>query len=284
METSIPKRKIILTFDLEFWWNNPFLEPYLPEDKKTLVDCVEEAARPLLDLLEKHQIRATFFVLGELAERYPDLIKDIFEAGHEIASHGYSHKNLWDLDEESFEKEIKLTNQIIEDITGSIPKGFRASCFSLNQKTRWALDILEKSGFQYDSSLFPVKTPLYGVNNAPLDIHRILNNLIEIPLTVYELSKFKVPIAGGFYFRVIPLGIYLHLLKLSAKKRTPILYFHPRELYNFVPDIKGIPWLKKKIGFYGVKNSFERFSALLKEFEFISVKDYLLTYFSPNKT
>jgi len=278
MKTNYQKTKVILTFDLEFWWNNPLLEPYLPRDKNTLFDFTEESTRSLLDLLRKHQVRATFFILGELAQKHPDLIKDIFKAGHEIASHGYSHKNLWDLDEREFEKEIKLTNQIIENIIGFIPKGFRSPSFSLNQKTKWALNILERNGFLYDSSLFPVQTPLYGVADAPLDIHRISNNLIEIPLAVYQLFKLRIPVAGGFYFRVTPLGIYLYLLKLSAKERIPVLYFHPRELYDFVPRVKGIPWWIKKIQFHGVKNSFERFKVLLENFECISIKDYLSTH------
>ena len=278
MKTDSQKRKIILTFDLEFWWNNPLLEPYLPKDKKTLIDCTVESIRPLLDLLKKHKIKATFFVLGELAQKHPDLIRDIFEAGHEIASHGYSHKNLWDLNEIEFEKEIKLTNQIIKDITGSTPKGFRAPSFSLNQKTKWALDILKDNGFFYDSSLFPLKTPFYGMNNVPLDIHRFSNGLIELPLAVYQLTKFRIPICGGFYFRVSPLSLYLYFLKLSAKKRTPVVYFHPRELHNFIPEVKGIPWLIKKIKFYGVNTSFERLNILLENFECVCINDYLLTH------
>lgn len=278
MKTNYQKKQAILTFDLEFWWNSPLLEPYLPRDKNTLFDSTEESTRPLLELLAKYQIKATFFVLGQLAQKHPDLIKDIFEAGHEIASHGYSHKSLWDLNEIEFEKEIKLTNQIIKDITGFNPKGFRAPNFSINEETKWALNVLQENGFFYDSSLFPVKTPFYGVGNASLNIHKISSKLIEIPLAVYQLSKLRFPISGGFYFRVCPFPIYLYFLKLSAKNRIPVLYFHPRELYNYVPKGKGIPWLIKKINFYGVDTSFKRFNILLENFNCVSVKDYLSTY------
>jgi len=271
------KPKVILTFDLEFWYSSPLLENYLPQNKDSLPDYTEDLIGPILDLLKGYKIKATFFILGKLAEKYPNLIKKIFKMGHELASHGYSHKCLWDLNEESFEDEIRLTNQIIKDITDISVKGFRAPNFSLNKKTNWVLSVLKKNGFQYDSSAFPVKTPLYGDNNTPLTIHKIADSLVEFPPSVFEINRIKFPVGGGFYFRIIPIKLYIYLIKKISRKRIPVLYFHPHELYHFVPKIKGIPWLFKKINFYGVENSFRKFEILLKKFDFISIEDYLLT-------
>lgn len=268
------KPKAILTFDLEFWHNSQWLKKYLPPDRNSLADYTQESTRSLLNLLEKYQVQATFFVLGQLAEKYPDLVKIIAQAGHQIASHGYSHQSLQELDENSFEKEIRLTNQLLERITGSTVKGFRAPNFSLNQQTKWALKILEKYNFQYDSSLFPLRTPLYGAKQTPLAIHQISDGLIEVPLAIYQLGLFKWPVAGGFYFRATPLKIYLPLLKSLAQQRIPVLYFHPHELFNYLPEI-ATPWLRKKIKYYGVKNSLKKLEDLLKEFNFISIEKYL---------
>lgn len=271
------KPKAILTFDLEFWYNDLLLEKYLPREKDSLFDYTEDLMNPILDLLRDYRIKATFFILGKLAEKHPSLIKNIFKEGHEIASHSYSHTSLWDLkNEESFEKEIRLTNQIIKNITGISIKGFRAPNFSLNlKKTNWALPILERNGFQYDSSIFPVKTPLYGDNNAPLSIYRISDYLVEFPLSVLAINQIRIPVGGGFYFRTIPTKLYIYLIKKISKQRIPVLYIHPHELYHFIPTIKGIPWIFKKIKFYGVKNSFKKFKILFENFDFISIEDYL---------
>ena len=245
-------QKAILSFDLEFWYNSEFLKKYLPPDGAGLPDLVEESLYPLLDLLSQYNIKATFFVLGRLAEKYPHLIKRIANLGHEVASHGYSHKTLRDLNEIEFEKEIKASCQIIYQIIGQKPLGFRAPNLSLNNQTKWALRILEKYNFKYDSSLSPLST-----------------SKIEGPI------KEILPSLGGIYFRVFPLKIYLYLLKLTTKHRLPVLYLHPHELYNFVPELKSIPWLKKKIKFWGTKYSFKKFEKLLKEFNFVSIDKYL---------
>ena len=165
------KSKIILSFDLEFWYNSKFLKKYLASDN--FKDYVYESTIPLLELLKKYNIKATFFVLGKLAKNYPDLVEKIHQDDHEIASHGYSHKTLDELNKSEFEEEIAISIEILKKITGYPPKGFRAPNFSLNNKTKWALEILEKYNFKYDSSIFPFKTPLYGSFKAPLKIYKI---------------------------------------------------------------------------------------------------------------
>lgn len=196
-----------LSIDLEYWWCSEFLTEYLPEKRD---DQFPESVIPLLDLLDKYKTKATFFVLGAVAEHHPDLIEEIYNKGHEIACHAYSHKTLYELGREEFEKEITKSLELIGKYN---PIGFRAPSFSINNETKWAFEILEKYGFKYDSSIFPIKTMLYGVPNAPVNMYRPSKKdvskhdpngtIVEFPLTVINMGK-NVPIAGGFYLRALP--------------------------------------------------------------------------------
>lgn len=246
-------QKIILTFDLEFWHNGQFLKNNLPENRENLKDITTESTLPLLALLKKKNIKATFFVLGRVAEKHPEIVRKIYNEGHEIACHGYSHKILDELRPEEFEEEIKRSTNLLQNITGKKPIGFRAPNFSLNDKTKWALNILKNYGFKYDSSIFPFKAKLSG------DAGKIL----ELPVT-----------GGGFYFRLMPLWLFKILLKLARVKQPLILYFHPHEFYPFIPDIK-LPFWKKKIKYFGVSRSLQKLEKLLNDFEFISIENFL---------
>lgn len=229
------KPKIILTFDLEFWYNSEFLKRCVPPDAGSRPDYVLESALPLLDLLKKKEAKATFFVLGKLAEKHPELIKRIYDEGHEIASHGYSHKSLRDLKEDDFEKEIMLTNEILKKITDEYPSLFRMPAFSL-KNDRWALNVLKKHNLEYIS-----KRPIFS---------------------------------GGIYFRIMPLKLFLYYLRTASGNKTPILYLHPYELFDSAPKINSGPWLKRKIKYVGVKNAWKKFEKLMDKFDFVSVKQY----------
>ena len=270
------KNKIILTFDLEFWYECELIDKYLPENKNDLPDNILESTLPLLELLKKHNIKSTFFIVGNVAKKYPDLIKKIHQDGHEIASHSYTHKKLENLGKDEFEKEIRLSVDLFKRLIGKSPRGFRAPYFSLDNRTKWALEVIEKYGFIYDSSIFPLRTFWYGNSGALLKIHKISGKIIEFPVSIYERAKIRIPVAGGFYFRVIPFFIYKNLLRAVLKERPAIIYIHPHELYNFVPKIK-IPFLRKELKFFGVKNSFKKFEKLLelKDFEFTSAENFL---------
>ena len=244
------KPRAILTFDLEFWYNSEFLKKYLPKNLNVLPDYVKESTERILDILDKYNQKATFFVLGQLAEKYPSIIKKVFNCGHEIAFHGYSHKVLKDITKKEFEKELIWGKKIIKDITGKNPKGFRAPAFSLNNNTKWALEILKKYDFQYDSSIHP------------FSFKKINGPILEIP-----------PSLGGIYFRGLPLNIYIFLIKHLPKK--PVLYFHPYELFDFMPKIQSCPWLKRKIKYVGTKNAFKKFEKLVQYFQFSSIENIL---------
>lgn len=245
------KSKAILTFDLEFWYNVNFLKKHLPK-KSGFDDYVKESIEPILGLLNNHNHKATFFVLGKIAKKYPEIIKKISDLGHEIASHGYSHKPLYELSEAEFKKEIKSSKMILEKIINKRIKGFRAPNFSLNKKTKWALNIIKNYNFQYDSSAHPLK------------FTKSFNKVREIP-----------PSLGGFYFRIIPLWLYIILIKYFSKTKIPTLYFHPYEFFELAPKIESAPWWKKKIKYWGTKNAWKKFKKLMKKYKFISIEQYL---------
>lgn len=246
-------RKAILTFDLEFWYNSEFIGKYLkPQKLESQNLLVEESLLPILNLLNRHNTRATFFVLGKLAEKYPQLIKKISNDGHEVACHSYAHKPLWRMNSEEFKNDIEKNSEIIQKITGGRPVGFRAPNLSLCNKTSWSMEILKKYNFEYDSSI------------SPFSNYKNNSSIKEIP-----------PSLGGIYFRILPLWIYIFLIGHMSKNKIPVIYLHPHELHNFIPNVESVPGIKKMIKYWGVKNSFKKFAKLLEKFEFISISQYL---------
>ena len=270
-----------LTIDLEPWYVGEFLTKYLPQKK---ADQIEESVRPVLDLLDKYNIKATFFVLGIVAEKHPGIVQEIYGKGHEVASHGYSHKTLYDLGESGFEEEIEKSVRLLESITGECPIGFRAPSFSINNTTKWAFKILEKYGFKYDSSIFPVNTRLYGVSNAPLHPYRPSwedvaqedsnGNLVEFPLSVIKVGK-NIPIAGGFYLRVLPNWFLKLSIKKVAKTRLVVIYIHPWEIYPETPRLKGLPLSSRFITYHGINSALKKVEGLFDEFRFKPLREFL---------
>lgn len=240
------KKKIILTFDLEFWYDTKFLRKWLPENP---ADHLIENLRPLSVLLKKYDAKATFFVTGKAAERYPDLLKELKEAGHEIASHGYSHKILDGLNKEEFAAEIEKSVGLIEDAVGQKPKGFRAPNFSLSKRTLWALPILKQYGFLYDSGNKIAESPL-----------------IELPVAFWGIRP------GGVYFRFLPFWLFKFLLCFVDR---PVIYLHPHELDKTTPRFKKGPWLKRKIKYCGINSSFNKLEKLLQSFDCNSIENTL---------
>jgi hypothetical protein len=245
------KEKFILTFDLEFWYNSGFLKKYLSDGELFVADYVIESVEPILDLLDRYGHKATFFVLGRVAEKYPELIRKISDSGHEIGSHGYSHRPLDELNEKELEREVGATSDVLKRITGKDPAGFRAPNFSLCKKTGWAWKVIKKY-FQYDSSV------------NPLSFARLPALATEIP-----------PSLGGIYFRVLPLKLYLFLANLISKQNPPVLYFHPYELFEFSPKINAGPWYKRKIKYWGTKTAWKKFEKLMEKSEFVSYENFI---------
>lgn len=271
------KVKNLMSVDLEdYYCDLPFSE------WSKYPDRVVENTEMILELFEKYNIKSTFFVVGYIAEKFPELIKRIFDQGHEIGSHSYSHQDLRKINKEIFEDEVKKTNNILERITGQKVLGFRAPFFSIDQKSFWAMDII-KNNFVYDSSIFPVRTPLYGLPKAPRKIYNpLLKNpikedsnekLIEIPLATHRIPIVgNIPIAGGFHLRFLPQQIISYGIKRLNNQNIPaMIYIHPKDLDAEMPKIKEYNWTY----YYNLKSAQEKFEKILKKFQFCSVKEFL---------
>lgn len=270
-----------LRIDLEYWYSDTFVQSY-PADHAD--EQIPESVIPILELLDRHNTKATFAVLGVVAERYPELVKAIFDNGHEIASHCYSHKLLHQLGKEEFEQEIIRSVHLLLSITGERPIGFTAPSYSLSNSTRWALEILHKHGFKYDASIFPIKTFLYGEPKAPLYPYRISRDdvtkedangdIIEFPLTVLKLG-INIPVAGGFYLRVLPSWFLEFALKKVNQTRPGIVYIHPWETYLKTPRVNRMPYLYRFINYYGIGKALEKLERLLTRFKFKPIREVL---------
>jgi len=270
-----------MSIDLEEWYHSE-----LVEGRKSSFSQAEEATKPILELLDRYQTKASFFIVGEVAEQNPGLIQSIFEKGHEIGCHTFSHKLLWKLDESLFRGEIEHFQSVMERILGKIKiKGFRAPCFSLDNRSKWALRVLSDYGYQYDASIFPVKiNPLYGISGAPAQPYRISfedvrkedpqSPLMEFPLCPLTIGRLKIPISGGFYFRILPLPFLYWGLKRINRDKPFLLYFHPWESYEKTPRFK-LPLFNRVISYYGVSPALKKLEFLLKHFKFTRV-DHLL--------
>lgn len=270
-------KRHVISIDVEDWYHSGHLKEYVVEKDK--VKRISFTIDMILDLFERNNIFATFFVLGEIARENPSIIKKIYSKGHEIASHGYSHTPLWYLSYEKAQQEIRDTNHILSDIIGKKIIGYRAPHYSLDEKTSWLINILEEEGFEYDSSIFPVKTPLHGISGADLSPYYIskdnlLSNtsgakLIEFPLTVYKLGKIKIPCTGGIYGRYIPQWMLLKILKEVSYNRLVNFYFHPWEIDKEIPKID-VPFKNKMVAYYNIGSYLGKIEKLIQTLPFSS--------------
>lgn len=270
----------ILTIDLEDWYMDTHISTWdLYEDR------IVQTTRKILEMLDGANTQATFFVVGYIAEHYPGLIRSIKGKGHEIALHGYSHTAINSQTPTEFEKDLLRSLRILEKITGDKVAGYRACEFSVNKRTAWAIDVLKKYGLRYDSSVFPVKTYLYGVPSAPLfpyyisatDIEKEASpkeGFLEIPLSTYRIPivNKNIPMAGGFFFRLYPYWFIKYAIKeINKKNQIAVIYVHPWEFDPEQPKLKEL-----KFGHYfNLSNTEKKFRMLLKDFDFIPIRRWL---------
>jgi polysaccharide deacetylase family protein (PEP-CTERM system associated) len=189
----------------------------------------------LLDVFAEHGVRSTFFVLGWVAERYPALVRRISEAGHEIASHGYAHRLIYDQTRQAFREDIWRAKRLLEDASGTAVAGYRAPSYSITPKSLWALDALLDEGYRYDSSIFPIRHDRYGIPvsaRAPYSIERDGGTLVEVPASATRLGPLNLPVAGGGYFRILPYWwTRWGIDRVNRIERRPaVFYLHPWEI------------------------------------------------------
>jgi|AntRauTorckE6833_2_1112554.scaffolds.fasta_scaffold06799_2 polysaccharide deacetylase family protein (PEP-CTERM system associated) len=268
----------VLQVDLEPWYCD------LPRDRwDAHTDRVVENVDTILTMLSATDNEATFFVLEDVARNHPDLIRRIRDDGHEIGSHGYSHQFLSELSPSELGTEIDRSVAALRDAGVDGVEGFRAPKFSLNESTAWAIDVLEERGFRYDSSIFPVKTPLYGVPDAPRTTYRIRSDdvtvpredgLWEVPLSTYRIPgvDVNVPVAGGFYLRALPYRFIRHALERRIAAGHPaVCYIHPWELDPAIPRVEEYDWFH----YHRLGGAAGKFRRLLEDFEFSTTERYL---------
>jgi polysaccharide deacetylase family protein (PEP-CTERM system associated) len=242
------------------------------EDWSKYESRVEASTKRLLDILSSHDVKGTFFVLGWVAERFPALVREIHGAGHEVASHGYNHRLIYELTPQEFREDIRRTKGLLEDITGSRVKGFRATSYSIVMESRWALDILIEEGHLYDSSIFPVRHDRYGIPGAKRFPHLLKQNngtLLEIPPSTYRFLGMNLPVAGGGYFRLYPLWFTIAAIKsINRKERMPaIFYIHPWEIDTEQPRINS-SWLSGFRHYVNIESTSRKLCSVIDTFKF----------------
>ena len=270
----------MLSFDIEDWFHSSDVAPFLNGDdwENNELRVVRNTLK-LLDILNTYNKKATFFVLGWVAEKVPELIYRIYAQGHEIASHGYSHKLIYKMSKEEFRADVRKSKGILEDIVGTNIIGYRAPDFSISN---WAIQILKEEGFFYDSSYFPVLYhDRYGKINfrnsgCMSNITEIKPNFYEIMLSSYEIMKIKIPWSGGGYFRFIPYPIYSHGVKKITKKQGGfVFYLHPWEIDPDQPRAMGMKWHNRIRQYAFLKFTESRLRKLLATFQFDSIRSLL---------
>jgi polysaccharide deacetylase family protein (PEP-CTERM system associated) len=269
-----PARQNVFSIDLEDWFCVRNLSGVISRDDWERCESrVERNTFLLLELLAHHRVEATFFVLGWVAERHPDLVREVERRGHEIATHGYSHRLLTTLNPEEFRADLGRSLEVLARCSSAPVRGFRAPSFSITRKTWWALDILRRSGIQYDSSIFPVGFhPDYGIPDAPLDAHRLPEGLFELPMSCAEVFGRKVPCSGGGYFRLFPYAVTRALMRRCNQQGRPVIfYLHPWEVDPEQPRVPLSP-LNRFRHYNNLDRTAERLERLLGDFEFTSIR------------
>jgi len=228
--------KNALTFDVEEYFHaEAFARVLRPEEWPSLESRVVATTERILDILDRERTRATFFVLGWVAERHPTLVREIASMGHEIGCHGYGHRMIQHLTRTEFEQDIRRAKSALEDVTGQAVIGYRAPTFSIMRETLWSLDVLCEAGFRYDSSIFPIVHDRYGIPDAPRFPHRLKassgGELAEFPMSTVMLLGRRVPVAGGGYFRIMPYALTRRAVRRINRDGQPaMVYLHPWEL------------------------------------------------------
>lgn len=277
----MPEQPIInaLTVDVEDYFQVSALAPYIPRDQWELRECrVERNVERILLMLDEKQTKATFFTLGWIARRYPQLVRRIVDGGHELASHGYGHERASDLNEADFFADIDLAKKLLEDLSGHEVSGYRAPSFSIGESNLWAFDCLERAGYRYSSSIYPIRHDHYGMPDAPRFAHQVRPRLLELPVTTARFFERNWPASGGGYFRLLPYPLSRWLLqKVNALDLQPaIFYFHPWEIDAEQPRVAGIDAKTRFRHYVNLKQTEGRLRRLIADFSWGRVDEIFL--------
>jgi polysaccharide deacetylase family protein (PEP-CTERM system associated) len=258
-----------LSVDVEDYFQVSALAPVIDRTSWSQRECrVVRNVERLLDLFSERGAHATFFTLGWVAERYPDLIRRIVAEGHELASHGYEHLRASDQSRSEFELDVRRSKSLLEDVGGRPVRGYRAPSFSIGAENAWAFDVLLEAGYRYSSSVYPVRHDHYGSPDAPRFAYDARPGLLEIPLTTTRLLGRNLPASGGGYFRLAPYRLSRWALRRvnSIDQRAAIFYMHPWEIDPQQPRVPGTSLKTRFRHYVNLDKTEARLSRLLLDF------------------
>lgn len=266
-----------LTIDLEDWYQGLTSTGQRVDRWPSYEDRVEESAHRLLDILAQAGVKATFFVLGYVADQFPELVREVADAGHEIGLHSYHHRQVFRLTLDQFCADVARGRAAVEKASGRQVIGYRAPMFSINRSALWALEALYEMGFRYDSSVYPTRNMLYGFPNAPRFPYYPFGNdsFIEFPLSTVRILGINWPLAGGFYLRLLPYPLFKRgLQRINRGGKPAIIYLHPWDLDAGQPYPN--PTLRERFThYYNLRRTEAKLMALLRDFRFGPLADLL---------
>ncbi len=258
-----------LTIDVEDYFQVSAFAPYVRRGDWETRECrVEHNVDRLLQLLASRGVHATFFTLGWVAERYPQLVRRIVAGGHELASHGYGHERASDLDRAALHADLDRAKKLLEDLGGVAVRGYRAPSFSIGQGNLWAFDTLAETGHAYSSSLYPIRHDHYGMPDAPRFMHRRDNGLLEIPVSTVRLGARNLPGSGGGWFRLFPYPVSRWMIRRVNRedRQAAVFYMHPWEIDPAQPRIPGIDARTRFRHYLNIHRTEQRLERLLDDF------------------
>ncbi len=265
-----------MTVDVEDYFHvSAFEKQFSRSDWDTIPHRVEHNTYRLLDLFDSHKCKSTFFILGAVGEKYPQLLRDIHQRGHEVASHGYAHRRATTQTPEVFKSDVERSKKHLEDTIGAAVIGYRAPSFSIDESNEWAFEVLTELGFLYSSSTYPVKHDLYGTPHWPRFKYKRPEGITEIPVPTLKLAGKQLPIGGGGYFRLYPTFLAHALVdKYHAQEQQPYsFYFHPWEIDPDQPRVENAPFKSKFRHYLNLDKMEARLATLLNRYHWSTMQD-----------
>ena len=269
-----------LTIDVEDYFQVSAFATHIARSEWGTRECrIERNISCILEMLARHGTKATFFTLGWIAERFPQLVRQIVHEGHELASHGYGHERASDQTEKAFFADINLAKLVLEDLTGNPVNGYRAPSFSIGRGNLWAFDCLARAGYRYSSSIYPIRHDHYGMPDSPRFAYEVRPGLMEIPITTLRVLRRNLPCSGGGYFRLLPYAVSRWMLGQVNKYdcEAGIFYFHPWEIDTGQPRITGISSKTRFRHYVNIDRMEGRLNRLLSDFKWDRM-DHVFSY------
>ena len=268
-----------LTIDVEDYFQVSAFAPFIARSEWPQRECrVERNVERILAMLDVRQTKATFFTLGWIAERYPQLVRTLVAHGHELASHGYGHERASDLSPAAFFADIDRARKLLQDVGGVAVQGYRAPSFSIGTNNLWAFDSLARAGYRYSSSIYPIRHDHYGMPDAPRFAHEARAGVLEIPVTTLRMGGRNFPSSGGGYFRLLPYALSRWMLRRVNEHdgQPAIFYFHPWEIDAEQPRVAGIDARTRFRHYVNIDRMPRRLEQLLGDFAWGRMDDIFL--------